>query len=905
MRARQDFLWAAAAGVAALAVYVRTLAPGLVGASDTPMFQFVGRVLGVAHNPGYPLYVLLTYPFSYLPVGSLPYRINLFSALLGAVTVSLTCVIARRLGCRTTVSLAAALGLAFGQVFWSQAVIAEVYTLHAAIIAGVLLAMLTWASTGRAAFFFTGVALFAAGLGHHTTIVGFVPGIAIFVWLTNRQFAMRAHTLAATAVILGAGLLQYGFIILRSRQPGAYVESRATTIADLVDVMTAAQFKERLFAFRWHDVVFAKLPSLVDHVLAPELTLVGLALAIVGAAWLVRRRLAEALLLLLGGGAILGFAVNYAVVDTPVFLIPTILILWLLAAVGAEQAIGIARRWPWAAVALGVATLSLPAWNLTRNFAATDRSRDTKSAVMLDAVFRVLPDRTALVHEDFLVDRMVMFKLLGDRAAAGRRIELVDRDADVVRGRWAAGARVFAFGKAARRLRYDAMNFAFAPLPLTGGRLTELLSRLVDGTIVALAVPAGHAPQFAAAGLSLADIGGPRDLANSGLSNVATIGVRGARRGAILRIGPSDVHIGVEAASHIGETGFDAPEAIDVQSTAAEAAIRQGARDIVRTVAGAAVAIWSSDGTLEDAFVLQADDQFRVPLRAGPLSLFPLRGTWWSQEIRSEWADALSACRTGSVMARLAAGQTAVLYVGDGAPLAPRVIDRSSERVKTRVTRLDGATGDTGRTRLESERVRSAGIREDPHVYRIEMTVSGTRAASVLLALGGVPAHAVGRVSSSAVSRAAELFSVDTQGLLRTPDRVSEVLLMARDDQAQLTGHGWSAVDWDDYSAYRWMTSTEAQFLLPIARGPARRIRVQALLGEHAVPTMIGLRLNRMECQPQPLQTGWHAYEWIVPPGALSSGTNEVAVIVDRLVAPTGARVASKEIGITEIRVIH
>jgi uncharacterized membrane protein len=905
MRARQDFLWAAAAGVAALAVYVRTLAPGLVGASDTPMFQFIGRVLGVAHNPGYPLYVLLTYPFSFLPVGSLPYRINLFSALLGAVTVSLTCVIARRLGCRTTVSLAAALGLAFGQVFWSQAVIAEVYTLHAAIIAGMLLAILAWARTGQPRFFFTGVALFAAGLGHHTTIVGFVPGLAVFVLLTNRQFVMRPRTLVTTAAILGAGLLQYGFIILRSRQPGAYVESRATTVADLVDVMAAAQFKERLFAFRWQDVVFERLPSLFEHVLAPELTLVGLALALVGGAWLLRRRLAQALLLLLGGGAILGFAANYAVVDTPVFLIPTILVLWLLAAVAAEQAIGIAGRWPWAALALGVATLSLPAWNLTHNFATTDRSRDTTSAVVLDAVFRVLPDRTALVHEDFLVDRMVMFKLLGDRAAAGRRIELVDRHADAVQRRRADGASVFAFGKAARRLRYDALNFAFAPLPLTGGLLTEVLSRLTDGTIVALAVPAGHARRFAATGASLADIGGPLDLARSGLSNVATVGVRGAHRGAILRIDPSDIQIGVDAGHLIGDTGVVAPEAIEVQSTAAEAAIRQGARDIVRTVAGAAVAIWRADGTLQEAFVLQADDHFRVPLLAGPLSLYPLRGTWSSQEIRTEWGDAMSAFRTGSAMARVRAGQTAVLYVGDGARLAPRVIDRSSERVKTRVTRLDGSTGDTGRARLEAEQVKSTGLREDAHVYRIEMTASGTRPASVLLALGGVPAHAVGRVISSHASRTAELFSVDTEGLLRTPDRISEVLLMARDDQAQLTGDGWSSVDWDDFSAYRWMTSTEAQFLLPIARGPASRIRLQALLGEHAVPTMISLRLNRVECPPQPLHTGWHAYEWIVPAGALSSGTNEVAVIVDRLVAPQGAGVASKEIAITEVRVIH
>ena len=65
------------------------------------MFQFIGRVLGVAHNPGYPLYVLLTYPIALLPIGSLPYRINLFSAVCGALAVALVFLVARRLGLRT------------------------------------------------------------------------------------------------------------------------------------------------------------------------------------------------------------------------------------------------------------------------------------------------------------------------------------------------------------------------------------------------------------------------------------------------------------------------------------------------------------------------------------------------------------------------------------------------------------------------------------------------------------------------------------------------------------------------------------------------------------------------------------------------------------------------------------
>lgn len=63
-----------------LTVYVRTLLPHLGGTEDTPKFQYLGYVLGTAHHPGYPLYVMVSHLFSYLPIGTLAYRINLMSA---------------------------------------------------------------------------------------------------------------------------------------------------------------------------------------------------------------------------------------------------------------------------------------------------------------------------------------------------------------------------------------------------------------------------------------------------------------------------------------------------------------------------------------------------------------------------------------------------------------------------------------------------------------------------------------------------------------------------------------------------------------------------------------------------------------------------------------------------------
>jgi len=74
------------------------LQPGVGGPEDTPKFQYLGYVLGTAHSPGYPLYTILTHAPALVPIGSLAWRINLFSAICGAVTVAFAWGCARELG---------------------------------------------------------------------------------------------------------------------------------------------------------------------------------------------------------------------------------------------------------------------------------------------------------------------------------------------------------------------------------------------------------------------------------------------------------------------------------------------------------------------------------------------------------------------------------------------------------------------------------------------------------------------------------------------------------------------------------------------------------------------------------------------------------------------------------------
>ena len=244
--ARRDLGLAAAAATAALAVYVLTLAPGLIAITDTPKFQFIGRILGTAHPPGYPLYVLVSHVFGYVPIGSLAYRINLMSAVSGALACGAMFLAMRLLGVGRLVAGAGVLAAAFGSTMWYVSTIAEVYALNAALVVAATVALLLWRQSRRAAWFFAAVAIVGVSLGNHTTTVFLIPATAAFALLESPRFAVRPQTIALSAAIVAIALLQYLFVLVRSLH-GAWVESPVSNLTELAGVMVGSAY--------FHDVM--------------------------------------------------------------------------------------------------------------------------------------------------------------------------------------------------------------------------------------------------------------------------------------------------------------------------------------------------------------------------------------------------------------------------------------------------------------------------------------------------------------------------------------------------------------------------------------------------------------------------------------------------------------------------
>ena len=264
-----ELLCAGAVFVATLLLYSWTLAP-TVTLTDSGELIVVARGLGVAHPPGFPLWIVLAHLASLVPLGNVAVRINFASALFAALaSAMLTLVVAElmitasyligpkrrgkdaRRGKKTprytasggkdedsgvgrllvfAPALGAGLLMGFSRTLWSYATIAEVYTLNTLLICVIFFLMLRWrrsiiadrrhigapveggqrrpADTAHDVFLYAAALLFGLALGvHHVTVALILPALAVIVYRTEGLRFFTSRRLVYAALISVAALV--------------------------------------------------------------------------------------------------------------------------------------------------------------------------------------------------------------------------------------------------------------------------------------------------------------------------------------------------------------------------------------------------------------------------------------------------------------------------------------------------------------------------------------------------------------------------------------------------------------------------------------------------------------------------------------------------------------------------
>ncbi|MCC6176814.1 MAG: DUF2723 domain-containing protein [Chloroflexi bacterium] len=334
----------AVVAVLAFAVYVGTLSSGVLG-GDAGELQFVPPILGLTHPTGYPFQVLLHAAWSHLPLGSVAFRLNLLDALFAAATIGMLAVVIRQLGTGLAGPALGAATLAFGELWWSQAVRGDKYTLNALVLAVVVALYLRWLT--RPDWRWLVLLSFAYGLSltHHRSMLLVAPALLAGVLLGGWRPRSWREPFALTA-LSALPLVLYAYVPwagARGLPPGSWpVDTPAAFVTYLLDAGYTSQVRP--------DASLLGRIAEEAQVLTRSFGPVGAVLGVVGLGWSICRRKTAALVLLLIflPQAILGASYhlqsNYELPRHWVFYLPAFLIWAVWIGLGTDALIGGIRR---------------------------------------------------------------------------------------------------------------------------------------------------------------------------------------------------------------------------------------------------------------------------------------------------------------------------------------------------------------------------------------------------------------------------------------------------------------------------------------------------------------------------------------------------------------------------------
>lgn len=191
--------------------------PRTVVLEDDGLFIVSAYFNAIAHSPGYPLYTALAHLATQVPIGSVAMRVHILSALFGALACVALWHIALRLLVDGLFAYVAALAFGFSMTFWSQSIIAEVYTLNVLLFFLLVIPALHDRDTdpGHNGWGACGVGLlFGLALSNHWPLTLLSsPALALLYW-PRRKWMLRHGAFVALGVL--AGLSPYLWLVYRT-----------------------------------------------------------------------------------------------------------------------------------------------------------------------------------------------------------------------------------------------------------------------------------------------------------------------------------------------------------------------------------------------------------------------------------------------------------------------------------------------------------------------------------------------------------------------------------------------------------------------------------------------------------------------------------------------------------------
>jgi tetratricopeptide (TPR) repeat protein len=474
--------------VISLALYGWTLAP-TVTLVDSGELILAAYGPGVAHPPGFPLYVLLAHLATLVPAGRVAARVNFASALFGALAAAaLTLLVyemlfssralaterlkaekesARKkktkesatksitrlslyLGHRTDLiggllpGIVAGLLFAFSRTLWAYSTIAEVYTLNTFLIVVIFLLMFRWrrfAIKGAPPrkVVYAAALVFGLSLGvHHVTVGLMLPALAWLVYSVEGIAFFKSKKLPVAALFALAGLAIYLYLPISASRGPLMNWGDPRTFERLWWHVTGRQYQV-FFSFSL-ERVFAQSSeffTLIGREYGRWWAPFGLLLVVSGFVSIFRYDRRAFWFLLLFVAADLVYALNYEIAeDKDAYYLPAFVAMAAAAGYGAHllvRALGASRLPAKQAAVVAITFLLItPTVSLATNLAYDDRSRYYIAEDYVNNILITVEPNSMLLTLDWQVYSPMLYVLHVEK----RRSDVVAIDVNQLRRSW-------------------------------------------------------------------------------------------------------------------------------------------------------------------------------------------------------------------------------------------------------------------------------------------------------------------------------------------------------------------------------------------------------------------------------------------------------------------------------------
>ncbi len=383
-----------------LIVFLVAFSCYVIGASRTIYVGDSGELvaaihtMGIPHPPGYPIYVLLGKIWTVLvPIGSIAFRMSLFSAFFAALSCGLLWVVCSQLKLSRIASLVATFMFAFSPSFWSQSNIQRVYSLNAFFVLVGICLYLRWLSDGRLRSLMITFFVIALGGCNHPFMGIFGICIACHAAITEPKWFLNKRRIAFLSLSGLLGLAPWLYLPLRSRQQPRLDWGNPENLSQFWAVVSRKDFWGRA----WMENASDLGAIVLDYIggIQIEFHLLGLLLAFFAIRQLKPRIIC--LLLLLMVANLLAMAAHGSRSDIFIwhrYYIPTYLMTAILIASGIHWL----SRHVWSKIAWLV--MALPVVSLIQNWQSMDRHEFVLADHFSREVLNKLPPGSTLVASD-------------------------------------------------------------------------------------------------------------------------------------------------------------------------------------------------------------------------------------------------------------------------------------------------------------------------------------------------------------------------------------------------------------------------------------------------------------------------------------------------------------------------